>query len=214
MIRPPPLVALMLRDHLLGRALQAEEHALGVDPVDTVPIRLAQLHDRGIAGDPGIVDDDVEPAELGDGARHHPIDAGDIAAIGLDRDRPPRVGRRLGRRALRRGEVDVGRRDRRPGRGHRQRRRPPDPGPGAGHQHDFVLQHRHRRSSSFSSDEVASRSCHGRRAPRTLGLASKGPARENLTFDETDLTRASAASLERHPTVTLRQISTPTVPAR
>ncbi len=111
--------------------------------MDAVPIRLGQIHDRGVAGDPGIVDDDVEPAEFGDGARDHRIDAGDIAAIGLDRDCPPGIGRRVGRGALRRGEIDIGRRDGGARLGHRQRRRPPDPGPGAGHQHDLILQVSH-----------------------------------------------------------------------
>ena len=44
MIRPPRPSAVLL-DHLAGGALQAEEHALGVDPVDAVPIRLGQIHD-------------------------------------------------------------------------------------------------------------------------------------------------------------------------
>ena len=143
MIRPP-LRRLDLPDHLARGALQAEEHALGVDPVDAVPIRLGQVHDLRIARDAGIVDDDVEPAELGDGARDHRIDARDIAAIGLDRDRPPRIAGRLVRRPLRRGKVDVGGRDSGAGFGHRERRGAADPGPGPGHQHDLILQNRHR----------------------------------------------------------------------
>ena len=115
--------------------------------MDAVPIRLGQVHDYGIAGDAGIVDDDVEPAELGDGARDHRVDAGDIAAIGLDRDRPPVVAGRFDRGPVRRGAVDIGGRDGGAGFGHRQRRRPADPRARAGHQHDLVLQISHSRFS-------------------------------------------------------------------
>src|SRR5690348_18093621 len=41
-IDDPP--AGLLRDHLARGALEAEEDALGVDPVDAVPIRLGQVH--------------------------------------------------------------------------------------------------------------------------------------------------------------------------
>ena len=96
--------------------------------MDTVPIRLGQ-HDFGIAGHAGIVDDDVEPAEFDDGAKDHRVDAGNIAAIGLDRDRPPAVAGRFGGGPVRGGPVDVGRRDGRPGCGQRERRRRPIPAP-------------------------------------------------------------------------------------
>jgi len=75
------------------------------------------------------VDDDVEPAELGSGARDHCVDARDIAAIGPEGDRPPRIAGRLAGRALHRGEVDVGSRHVGAGLGHRQRRGAPDPTP-------------------------------------------------------------------------------------
>src|SRR5581483_5353240 len=82
---PAAAVLFVLLDHFAGGALQAEEHALGVDPVDAVPIRLGQIHDVGIAGDAGVVDEDVEAAEFGDGAGDHRVDRGDVAAIGGDR---------------------------------------------------------------------------------------------------------------------------------
>ena len=104
MMRPPPPL-----HHLAGGALQAEEHALGVDPVDAVPIGLGQVHDVGVAGDPGIVDDDVEPAQFGDRARDHPIDAGDIAAIGFDRQGAMLVGCQRPGHFLHQRAVDVDR---------------------------------------------------------------------------------------------------------
>ena len=138
MIRPPPGL-----HHLARGALQAEEHALGVDPVDAVPIRLGQVHDVGVAGHPGIVDDDVEAAQFGDRARDHRIDARDIAAIGLDRNRPPHIPGRVVGGPLRRGKVDVGGRDSGADFRHRERDGAPDPRPRPRHQHDFILQNRH-----------------------------------------------------------------------
>ena len=135
--------AAALVDHLARGALQAEKHAFGVDPVDAVPIRLGQIHDLRIARDPGIIDDHVEPAEFGDGARDHRVDTRDIAAIGLDRDRPPHIAGRLVGRPPRRGQVDIGGRHRGAGLCHRERSRAPDPRPGPGHQHDLILQNRH-----------------------------------------------------------------------
>src|SRR5882672_369292 len=114
---PAAPVDLILPDHLARGALQAEKDTLGVDPVDAVPIRFGQVHDLRVAGDPGVVDDDVEPAELGDGARDHRVDARHIAAIGLDGDRPPGIARRLIGRPLRGGEVDISSRNRRSGLG-------------------------------------------------------------------------------------------------
>jgi len=66
-----------------------------------------------------------------------------IAAVGLDRDRPPGIAGRLSRRPLRRGEVDIRSRHRRTGLGHRERNGAADPGAGARHQHDLILQNRH-----------------------------------------------------------------------
>ncbi len=123
--------------------LQAEEHALGVDPVDAVPIRLGQVHNLRVTGDPGIVDDDVEPAELGDGARDHRIDALNIAAIDLDGERPPGIAGRLHRGPLRRGNVDVGDRHTGAGFGHRECCGTADPRSRSRHQHDLILQNWH-----------------------------------------------------------------------
>ena len=140
MIRPP--VSALL-DHLARGALQAEEHALGVDPVDAVPIRLGQIHDVGVAGDAGIVDDDVEPAEL-----RRPS-CSTIALMlatspqsACDRQRP--VGVRSPRRSSAPRRCRYRRRRRRALGRHAERDRLADPGPGAGHQHDLVLQARHR----------------------------------------------------------------------
>ena len=67
MMRPPPWL-------IICRApLQAEEDALGVDPVDAVPIFLGQVHDVGGPGHAGIVDDDVELAVFGDDGVDHRV---------------------------------------------------------------------------------------------------------------------------------------------
>ena len=157
MIRPPVFCV----DHRLGGALQAEEHALGVDPVDAVPIRLGQIHDVAEAGDAGIVDDDVDAAELGDDARHHRVDAGDIAAIGLDRQRRDCRRHRLAVFCAAARSMSAAARIA-PSFAMRERDGAADPGAGAGHQRDFVLQDRH----AFSP---AARHC-GRRSDEAIRL--------------------------------------------
>ena len=92
MMRPPPPSC--WNCCIISRAARCRQKKTpSHDPVDAVRIRLGQVHDVGVAGDAGIVDDDVEPAQFGDGARHHRVDRGDVAAIGLDRDGAARIGR-------------------------------------------------------------------------------------------------------------------------
>src|SRR5437667_444348 len=77
--------AALLRDHLAGHALQAEEHALGVDAHDAVPVRLGEVHDVGAPRDAGVVDEHVDPLERGHRAPHHRVDGGEVADVGLQR---------------------------------------------------------------------------------------------------------------------------------
>jgi hypothetical protein len=86
------------------------------------------------------------PAELGDGLGDHPVDAGDIAAIGLDRQRAVGVRRHRLDGLLRGREVDIGRGHRRALGRHADGNRPADAVPRAGHQRDLVLKRRHRSS--------------------------------------------------------------------
>ena len=93
MTPPPPL-----RDHLLRRRLHAEERALQIDADDFVEFLFGDLQDVPVAGDAGIVDHDVEPAELFHGGRDELIDVGtlgDIADHGAQGIRPPELGGRL-----------------------------------------------------------------------------------------------------------------------
>src|SRR5262245_22092494 len=60
--------------HLPRRRLHAEEDALGVDRVDPVPIGLAHLEEIELAGDAGVVHQNVEPSEALDRSGHERVD--------------------------------------------------------------------------------------------------------------------------------------------
>jgi hypothetical protein len=120
------------RDHLAGDALEAEEHALAVDAHDAVPVRLGEVHDVRPPGDAGVVDEHVDPAEGGGDLADHPVDAGQVADVGGDRQAPPAPGRDAGGGLLGGGPVDVGDCHVRAGIGERQRRGVADPLAGAG----------------------------------------------------------------------------------
>jgi hypothetical protein len=77
MIRP-------LRRGIISRdALQAEEHALRVHPMDAVPVRLGQLHDVRAARHPGVVHQDVDLAVGLDHKPHHAVDVRHVTDIRL-----------------------------------------------------------------------------------------------------------------------------------
>ena len=100
--------------------LRAEVDALDVHAVDAVEVLLRRLLDRAHVGDPGVVDEDVEPAEVGvdvaatrPGCRPRSVTsartAPRLAARGGDAlarcvARPPR--RRRGRRPARPGAAN------------------------------------------------------------------------------------------------------------
>src|SRR5258708_7531398 len=109
------------RPELRDAVLAAEEHAVEIDRVDATPLLEAGLLDGADGADPGIVDDDIEPAESGGGApeigdpilfRRHVVGekerraadlAGDLATARLvaigDRDAGPLLGKAPGDRA-------------------------------------------------------------------------------------------------------------------
>ncbi|MHC2413494.1 hypothetical protein ACVJGC_006085 [Bradyrhizobium diazoefficiens] len=91
--------AAALRDHLPGSRLHAEEGAFQIDADDFVEFLFGDLEDVPVAGDAGIVDHDVEPAELLHGGRNELVDVGalgDVADDGAQGIRPPKLGGRRG----------------------------------------------------------------------------------------------------------------------
>ena len=103
MIRPPSF-----RDHLPRHALQAEEHALGVDAMDAVPVGLGQVHDVGAPCDAGVVHQDVDLAERRQCLLHHGVDLAEVADIGRHRHRAALERGDGIDRCLRPRRVDVG----------------------------------------------------------------------------------------------------------
>src|SRR5207244_9942736 len=75
-------------DHLAGHALQAEEHALGVDAHDAVPVRLREVHDVRAPGDPGVVHEDVDAAESRHHVLDHLVDAPEISHVRVEAEAP------------------------------------------------------------------------------------------------------------------------------
>jgi hypothetical protein len=75
-----------LGDHLLCDPLQAEEHALRVDAMDAIPIRLGDVHNVGAARHPGVVQQDVDAAKRRQRFTHHAVDLIQVADISLDRN--------------------------------------------------------------------------------------------------------------------------------
>ena len=74
-------------DHLALRGARAQKRAPQMHRGDRVPILVGHLVDQIVAGDAGIVDEDVERAEpLGD-LLDHRLDLGGYRDIGLEADR-------------------------------------------------------------------------------------------------------------------------------
>ena len=138
--------AAALGDHLLGRELGAEEGALQVDVQDSFVLRLGGVEDRGPGLDAGVVDHDVEPAQLFDRPVDEHLQVGDLAHVGLHPDGLVAEGGDLLLEVLGGllvGDVvdhDVG-----AGAGQRQSHGLADPGVAAGHDGDLSLE-RHRLS--------------------------------------------------------------------
>ena len=78
-------------DHLARSDLATEEAALEVDVQDTVPLRRCDFEEGGVVLDAGVVDQDVEPAELLYNGLDHLLDLCRLRDIGAngDRDRRP-----------------------------------------------------------------------------------------------------------------------------
>ncbi len=74
-----------LLQRLLGEGLGQEEDDLQVGVHHRVPIGLGELDAVGAADDAGVVDQDVDLAEGGDGLVDHALDRFDRAEVGLDR---------------------------------------------------------------------------------------------------------------------------------
>ena len=79
MIEPPPLLR-----HVPRRALTSDHDAEQVDGHNPVEVRqiVAQEAPEG-TGYAGVVEHDVEPAELGHGEVDHPLDLLGVGDVGL-----------------------------------------------------------------------------------------------------------------------------------
>ena len=63
-----------IRDHGPGGGLGAEEGALQVGVEDGIPIRFGNFQGWGAASDAGVVDQDVEPTQVGGGPPNGGVD--------------------------------------------------------------------------------------------------------------------------------------------
>ncbi len=110
------LARLRLLAPVRGGVLRRREVALEVDGDDGVPLLLGHVHEHPVAEDPGVVDEDVEAAELVDRLLDHATGAREVGDVLAVRDRLAaggadllddllgrRRGRRLRPRARRRG---------------------------------------------------------------------------------------------------------------
>src|SRR5262249_30713125 len=79
--------AAALLDHLPRCDLRAEKCALEVYRHDPVVLRLGRVQHGGTRFDAGVVDHDVEPAELVDCRGDELLEIGELAHVGLDADR-------------------------------------------------------------------------------------------------------------------------------
>ena len=75
----PPAPA--LRHHLPRDPLRAEEHALGVDPVQPVPGRLADLEEAAVLGERRVVHQNVDAFSSPHGALDQGVDVIEIAQV-------------------------------------------------------------------------------------------------------------------------------------
>src|SRR5207249_4761943 len=131
-------LARRLRDEVGGRRAATVEGAREVHVHHEAPVRCGHLGERRDLGDARVVDHDVEPAELADGARHQRLDLGVARDVrGHDQGAPTR------RLDASRGLLEVFLRARRQGHvgagpGERDGDRPTEPPAGAGDDGDLV----------------------------------------------------------------------------
>src|SRR5215831_9629208 len=74
-------------DHWLDQRARQVERAVKNYTPDQLPIRIGRFNERLVRPDRGIVDQDVDPAELGQGPGGQRLDLGLFADIGENRDR-------------------------------------------------------------------------------------------------------------------------------
>ena len=103
------LAAAALLDHLLGAGLQHEQKALDIDGIDA-PVALAgDLDNRREVEDAGVVDQDVEAAEMRYGGGDRRVDRSLFGDVELDPEgvRPEGGGDGLGARFVQVGDDDL-----------------------------------------------------------------------------------------------------------
>jgi hypothetical protein len=76
--------------------LHHQERSAGVDGDEPIEILQPSLRQRPPVGDPGVVDQDVQPAELPDHSLHDRSSRGRLAQVRLDREYPAAEGAYLG----------------------------------------------------------------------------------------------------------------------
>jgi hypothetical protein len=129
-----------LRDHHPRRCLGQEEQGLQIDLDHIVPLLLAIVQRRLAMDDAGVVDEDVEPAELADGAVDHLVQLGDRcgAEVAGQRQKVPAEGGDLGLGLFKAGAIGAGNVGARLREG--MRHGLPEAASGAGHQRHFACQ--------------------------------------------------------------------------
>ena len=85
MIRPEPCGSMHP-----GGGLRGEEEPADVDREQLVPLGLGRVDRVVVRPEPGVVDEDVEPAERVDDLRDRAFDRRPVGQIELDQGRPPR----------------------------------------------------------------------------------------------------------------------------
>ena len=78
--------AVLVLDHLPDQRARQVERAVEDDAADQLPIRVGGFEKRLVRPDRGIVDEDVDPAELGQRLARQGFDLGLVADIGENRD--------------------------------------------------------------------------------------------------------------------------------
>ena len=137
----------LVLDHLADQRARQVEGPVEYDIADPLPILIAHLEKRLVRPDCGVVDQDVDAAELAERFRRHRLNLVLLADIGDDRDRLDPEILRLARDRLRfllvraRIDDDIGAFPR-----ELQHRRAADIAPRAGDQRDLPLEPAHDRS--------------------------------------------------------------------
>jgi hypothetical protein len=132
-----------LLDHHAPGGLAAEEDAGEVRPHHGVPLRSREPVERGANPVAGIVDQEVDAAELAHRLVHDPVHLGGVANVARDGQGAPPAGADLAGQCLERLEPPPAGHHVCAGRGELEGDRPADALAGAGHDRDAVLQHVH-----------------------------------------------------------------------